>query len=346
MEKNNKVTKFIVIFCITLVSGFLMWYFWRNIVFLSASSFSGGNIWKMLLSLSPSVIMFCLVFAMFGILGAIIRSKLFIAISALIVGSFIFIFFGLNIFSLIAFLVFVLASIVYMTGVVRESTLRIQFLISKIVVRGLSVLILVFILISSILFFGQIRNSQSEFLVPDNVLNAGYALAEGVLKTRIDNYSADMLVDEFLLLSLIEENKLIKGKSSVTNQIASYKNSEGRLDVDGFLFSLPYETQELFNNSKQEFYQGLGVDIDLHSNLTMKDLIKEVMNQMISGFVGENKFVTSIFLSVLFFVGLEIFNPLFYFITLLIALLVYEILRATKFINMSTETVEVDRIEF
>ncbi len=345
MEKNSKLAKSVMIFCITIVAGFFMWYFWKNVIFLNVANFTGGSIWKIILSMSPSVIMFCLLFAMFGILAAIIRSKLFMAISAVVTGSFIFIFFGFDMFSFVAFLLFVLASILYMVGVARESALRIQFLISKIVVRGLAMLIFVFILTSSLLFFSQIKNSQSEFLVPDNVLNAGYMLAEGILKTRIENYNSDMSVDEFLLLSLVEENKLIKGQSSVTNELTKYKNSEGRLDVEGFLSSLPYETRELFDSSKKEFYRGLGIDNDLNSDLTMKGLIKEVMNQMISGFVGENKFLTSVLLSVLFFVGLEIFNPLFYFITLLIALLVYEILRATKFINMSTEKVDVDRIE-
>lgn len=307
---------------------------------LSSTTFNFSALWN----IGLLVLVVSLWAAFFVITAALVKKKQILYLISLLNGLAVFIFFGFNFYSLIAFVLLLLILVHYAIKVYLETRRRIKFSLYLSMRHGLTWLVTVILIVVSLLYYhSYTQNDKQENSFRQSAINSTVSFTSSALEWQLPGYDPEMTLDDFI--------KILYGGSSLQNLDVESLGLSGGLAQDEVQKLLEQQLMrsgemlegEMLAQTRNEFLKSFKIEAE--GTDSMDAVMSKILEQYIDKFVVpyEKYFPLIIVLSLFF--ALSIFNPLFVWLIKLFALLFFYILVWTGFAEKQKIQVEAERVD-
>jgi len=375
---QKELYKIIGLSLIALLTSLVGWMF-MELVFTDLEFTLALPSLRMLWNFIWALIFLFFSLAIFGIISALESRNLFKLIMSLALPLTLLLVIGLNLYTLIGAGLWVVGFLQFGYKVREERNERTKVSINKYLRHGLGLLISSMILAISISFYGTAITRGAEKMDPVDVL-AKFSTngVNQFLTMQLPGYNPEMTLDEFLFFVFANQFKgslpEVQAQELPENNADEF-NSETLLgiDISDLLKDLegvsPQEMEEIlppgfFEQIKNDpalitgVYQSIqdevigqqiasareellkSLDIEAQGTDPVGSVIEQALKVQLNGIFRPFKYLIPPILALTIYFLLQIFGFIYVWIVRLMAVLVYGLLKVTRFFRIDTETVK------
>lgn len=316
--------------------------------------------------LAITAVAFFFVLATVGLIGMLVHDTLLAKILLLLNATLYLLFFGRSLASVIAFLLLVLAYLLYDQQIKGEQKDRIRFSVVNSLRPGLGMTMTIVLIAISLTFYNVTKSLVGTTTSPlDDVVRGAASATNRVLAVQVPGYNPDMTLNDFVLhLAYREIQKHTAGDVQLPDQppksIGQYVQSLVGNDTNGIIAKLPAsikqqltttkqdaaaeaalqqaaqlpQVQQAVNDAQAQLLDTLKIDAD--GSARMGDVVQQYLNTQIHRYVGPyEKFFPSILALSLYFT-LQVFSFVYSILIGALTALLLTVLRWSGVVHIRT----------
>lgn len=260
---------------------------------------------------------------------------------------------------LIGLLLFLLCLIVGTELMILEKKQRLGLCLRKIWKRGLPWAITgIALMVSMVYYFNPLVNiNQEKIEIPTEVFSFILKPASGIVGKIIPFYDPEMTIDETLVSSMVLQGQGIKAQDIPLELIDKIDfNNLDKLNINELLNDPEVKSflkeqakeggidQALLAEQRKQLSASLGVE--LKGDETMEVVLANLVNSRLDEFVGPYSREISFGVAVALFFVLQLIGKLFALLAIIIAQIVFALLRVCKVIRIEEEMKTGEVIKF
>ena len=343
------VVKEAVLGVVTIILSVLTWFLLAMVLKVeffvnnfSLTTFNTGALW----SLSLLFLSFVLWSAFFIISASLISKKRVIYFISLLNSLAVFIFFGLNVYSAISFLLLCYILVHYGTKVFLETRGRIKFSLYLSMRHGLTWLVTIVLLVVSLTYYhAYTQEGQKEDSFRQSIITSTVSFTNSTVKWQIPEYAPEMSLDDFIKLlsgqSLSSLDSEALGSLGLTQGLS--ENEIQKLLQDQIVASGQMLEGELLAQTRDEFLKRF--EIRAKGTDSMDAVMVKILEKYVDRFIVPYEKYFPLIITLSLFFALSVFAPIFTILIKIFALIFFYILMWSGFAVKQKIQIEAERVD-
>ncbi|MFA6098714.1 MAG: hypothetical protein WCV50_02990 [Patescibacteria group bacterium] len=326
---DQPLNKIIFLAILVVAATLLFWLAWHNVL---TTGVKFNRSFENILVIISTLLAFCLMFSLLAIAEITVVKRLLTWLMVVVSGLVIFIFFPVSLWTMISFLLVVLAFLFWKREIRVDMESRSKFLPQRVVSAGLKGAVTLLLLASCFAYYGyMVTGTDASKRLDQALVDDGAKAINNILVLYFkDKYSPKMTLDEFIRqnsLAAVEQAELKTGQAELDKAI-----NEG-------LAGAEQEAVDTFRESLLDTFQ-----IQASGSDTMDEVEKKIVSKNVDKYIGSfKKFIPALLAISLFFV-LNIFSFVYRELIKSFTFLAFHILVWLHFIKVKKVQVEAEKI--
>ncbi|XOU94589.1 MAG: hypothetical protein ACNFW9_00820 [Candidatus Kerfeldbacteria bacterium] len=346
-EEEKKIDKFIppqpigkvaTLIGLVVASTALFWLAWHNAI---TSGLSFAFSWENILLVLSTLLAMCLMFTILAMAEVLVTKRIPLLLMAIFSSATMFLFFKPSFWSMVGFLLMLLAFLAWRREIRQDEKTRVKFVPQKIIDSGLKMAVSLILLAACFNFFSFMTTRPNAEIETMNSLvsNSTETVESGLLLYYGDRYDPDMELDTFINnISSSVGDAIIDDKVKVDTGNEELDNALG----DAITDSLGVVQQEVVEELRNSFLATF--NIEATGDESMNSIIEKIVHANITEFVDPYlEFVPALLAVGLFFL-LNIFNFIYRELIKWFSYLLFHIFIWIKFIHIKKIQIEAEKI--
>ncbi len=332
------IAKVVTIIVLAVASTAIFWLAWHNAI-TTGISFNFG--WENILLVVSTLLALCLMFTFITMAEILITKKISLLIMAILSAGTLFIFFKPSFWSMIGFLLVLLALMAWRREIRLDEKTRVKFVPQKIINSGLKMAVSVILLGACFNYYSfmVVRPNVDEHTL-DSLVHQGSVTVESVLSVYYkDNFNPAMSLDQFIgNITSSASEKILNDEVNVETGNEKMNEVLGQAITEG----LVAVQSEIVDEARVSFLETF--QIEASGDDSMDEIIDKIVRQNTIKYIDPYlKFIPALLAVGLFFL-LNIFNFIYRELIKSFSYLLFHILVWTKFIHVKKIQVEAEKI--